>query len=135
MNRPLPYLVAGLSLIALPAMAQAPSDAQCRSSATQATGYTPGQATYSGPDGDRARGAARGAAAGAVVGEVQGDRYGRASNAAQDQHRENQARSGAAAGVAVAGSRNRQERRGERRSAEDQQAAWQRSYDACMGAR
>ena len=126
---------AAMSATAATAWAQAPVDAQCSASATQATGYTPGQAATSGPDGDRLAGAARGAAAGAVVGEVQGDNYGRAPDAMKDEHRENQAKSGAAAGMAVAGSRNRQERRGERRTSADQQAAWQQSYDACMTAR
>jgi hypothetical protein len=51
-----------------------------------------------------------------------------------DKHREDQAKSGAAAGVAVAGSRNRQERRGERKASDDKQAAWQSSYDACIAA-
>ena len=79
------------------------------------------------------RGAAKGAAVGAVVGGAQGNRYDDAPEAMQDKHRENQAKSGAA-GVAVAGSRNRQERRGQRRSDDSNQAAWQSSYDACMAA-
>ena len=130
-------LVATLTVIAVPAVAQEPpqsADAQCSASATQSTGYTPGQSSTSGPDGDRLAGAAKGAAAGAVVGGAQGNQYDNAPDAVQDKHRENQAKSGAAAGVAVAGSRNRQERRGERRSGDEQQAAWQSSYDACMAA-
>ena len=107
-------------------------EAQCSTSATQATGYTPGTATTSGPDGGRVAGAAKGAAVGAAVGGAQGNQYENAPDAMQDKHREDQAKSGAAAGMAVAGSRNRQERRGERKSADDQQAAWQSSYDACM---
>ena len=132
MNKIIPICAVTFCLSAGHALAQAPADAQCSASATQATGYTPGQATTSGPDGDRLAGAARGAAAGAVVGEVQGDRYDNAPGAMKDEHRENQAKSGAAAGVAVAGSRNRQERRGDRRDSGDQQAAWQSSYDTCM---
>ncbi len=128
----IPILVVGFSAIAAPAAAQL--DAQCSTSATQATGYTPGQPSTSGPDGDRLAGAAKGAAAGAVVGGAQGNQYDNAPDAVQDKHRENQAKSGAAAGVAVAGSRNRQERRGERRTSDDKQAAWQSSYDACMAA-
>jgi hypothetical protein len=119
-------------MVAVPAVAQEPSDAQCSTSATQATGYTPGAPTTSGPDGDRLAGAAKGAAVGAAVGGAQGNQYENAPDAMQDKHREDQAKSGAAAGMAVAGSRNRQERRGERRSADDQKAAWQSSYDACM---
>jgi hypothetical protein len=127
-------LVLILSVIPLPGAVNAQAtDAQCSASATQATGYTPGQSTSSGPDGDRLAGAAKGAAAGAVVGGAQGNQYDNAPDAMQDKHRENQAKSGAAAGMAVAGSRNRQERRGERRSADEQKAAWQNSYDACMG--
>jgi hypothetical protein len=132
MKCPIPNLAVILSIIAAPAVAQAPADGQCSTAATQATGYTPGQSSSSGPDGDRLAGAAKGAAAGAVVGGAQGNQYENAPDAVQDKHRENQAKSGAAAGMAVAGSRNRQERRGERRSADDQQAAWQSSYDACM---
>ena len=136
MKCPVPQLVVILSAVAVPAMVHAqPTDAQCSASATQATGYTPGQSSTSGPDGDRLAGAAKGAAAGAVIGGAQGNQYGNAPDAVQDKHRENQAKSGAAAGMAVAGSRNRQERRGERRSAEDQKAAWQGSYDACMAAK
>ena len=128
-----PSLVIILSVVAVPVAAQ--QDPGCSSSATTATGYTPGQSSTSGPDGDRLAGAAKGAAAGAVVGGAQGNQYDNAPDAMQDKHRENQAKSGAAAGVAVAGSRNRQERRGERRTADDQQAAWQTSYDACMAAK
>jgi hypothetical protein len=136
MKCPVPQLVVILSAVAVPAMVHAqPTDAQCSASATQATGYTPGQSSTSGPDGDRLAGAAKGAAAGAVVGGAQGNQYGNAPDAVQDKHRENQAKSGAAAGMAVAGSRNRQERRGERRSADDQKAAWQSSYDTCMAAK
>lgn len=91
-------------------------------------------ADYFGSDGDRVAGAAKGAAAGAVVGEVQGDNS-RGTDNMKDEHRENQAKSGAAAGMAVAGSRNRQERRGERRTSGDQQAAWQSSYDACVASK
>jgi hypothetical protein len=129
----IPSLVVISSLIAVPVLAQ--QDPQCSASATQATGYTPGQPSTSGPDGDRLAGAAKGAAAGAVVGGAQGNQYENAPDAMQDKHRDNQAKSGAAAGVAVAGSRNRQERRGERRSADEQQAAWQTSYDSCMAAK
>lgn len=129
----IPNLIVTLSVIALPATLQAQTaEANCSASATTATGYTPGQSSSSGPDGDRLAGAAKGAAAGAVVGGAQGNQYDNAPDAMQDKHREDQAKSGAAAGMAVAGSRNRQERRGERKSADDQQAAWQSSYDACM---
>ncbi|MCJ8159114.1 hypothetical protein [Sphingomonas sp. LaA6.9] len=130
----IPCLIVILNMFILPAAAQEPSttaDAQCRTTATQATGYTPSATTAPGPDGSRVAGAAKGAAAGAVVGGVQGNRYDNAPDALQDEHRENQAKSGAAAGVVVAGSRNRQERRGERKTA-DKQTAWQSSYDACM---
>jgi hypothetical protein len=123
-----------IGVLAIPAAAYAQSDPTCSASATQATGYTPGQPATSGPDGDRVAGAAKGAAAGAVVGEVQGDNS-RGTDNMKDQHRENQAKSGAAAGMAVAGSRNRQERRDERQTSGDQQAAWQSSYDACMAAK
>ena len=121
-----------VGVISLSASAQAADDAQCRAAATQATGFTPGSSSPSGPDGDRLAGAAKGAAAGAVVGGAQANQYGNASDAVQDQHRNNQAKSGAAAGVAVAGSRNRRERRDERRSTADNEAAWTASYDACM---
>ena len=104
----------------------------CNTAATQATGYTPGTSSSSGPDGSRVAGAAKGAAAGAVVGGAQGNRYDNAPDGLQDQHRENQAKSGAAAGMVVAGSRNRRDRRDERRTDADQQGAWQASYDACM---
>jgi hypothetical protein len=135
MKRLIPIFAVTLSVSAASAWAQTPVDAQCSASATQATGYTPGQPATSGPDGDRVAGAARGAAAGAVVGEVQGNNYDRAPDAVKDEHRENQAKSGAAAGVAVAGSRNRRERRDERRTSADQQSAWQQSYDACVAAK
>lgn len=121
-----------IGVISLSTSAQAADDAQCRATATQATGYTPGSSSPSGPDGDRLAGAAKGAAAGAVVGGAQANQYGNAPNAVQDQHRNNQAKTGAAAGMAVAGSRNRRERRDERRSAADNEAAWKASYDACM---
>jgi hypothetical protein len=136
MKCPIHSLVVTLSLVAMPAavLAQTTPEAQCSASATSATGYTPGTSTASGPDGSRVAGAAKGAAVGAAVGGAQGNQYENAPDAMQDQHRENQAKSGAAAGMAVAGSRNRQERRGERRTADDQQAAWQSSYDACMAA-
>jgi hypothetical protein len=118
--------------LGIPAGVQAADDAQCRASATQATGYTPGSSTPSGPDGDRLAGAARGAAAGAVVGGAQGNQYGNAPDALQDQHRENQAKSGAKAGMVAGGSRHRRERRDERRTASDNEAAWKASYDTCM---
>ena len=121
-----------LGMVAIGSPALAADDAQCRAEATTATGYTPGSSAPSGPDGDRLAGAAKGAAAGAVVGGAQANQYGNASDAAQDKHRDNQAKSGAAAGVAVAGSRNRRDRRDERRSASDNEAAWKSSYDACM---
>ena len=129
-------LIAGL--LAVPAAALQPSDADCRAQATQATGYSPENAPpppQGAVPGARVAGAARGAAAGAVVGGVQNERYDNAPDRVQDEHRENQARSGAAAGVAVAGSRNRQARRGARRaeaSMADQQAAWNNSYNSCM---
>jgi hypothetical protein len=110
----------------------AADDATCRSSATAATGYTPGTSTPSGPDGDRLAGAAKGAAAGAVVGGAQNNQYDNASGALKDANREDKAKSGAAAGMAVAGSRNRRERRDERRTGADNEAAWKASYDACM---
>jgi hypothetical protein len=135
MTRVILHLTMTLGLISVPVSAQTSSDAQCSASATQATGYTPGQATSSGPDGDRLAGAARGAAAGAVVGEAQGNSYDRAPEGLQQQHREDQAKTGAAAGMAVAGSRNRQERRSERSSAADLQVAWQSSYDACIASK
>lgn len=136
MKLPTRSLVLIFSVVAVPATVNAQAtDAQCSASATQATGYTPGQSTTSGPDGDRLAGAAKGAAAGLVVGGAQGNQYDNAPDAVQDKHRENQAKSGAAAGMAVAGSRNRQERRGERRSADEQKAAWQSSYDARMAAK
>jgi hypothetical protein len=114
------------SVIAVPAVAQQPLDAQCSATATQATGYTPG--TETGPSGNRVRGAAAGAAAGAVVGGAQGNQYDNAPDAMKDAHRQDQARSGAAAGMVVGGSRNRQERR-QNRNSED---AWQKSYSACL---
>lgn len=132
MKSSLKVAVAFLGTIAFASPALAADDAQCRAEATGATGYTPGSATPSGPDGDRLAGAAKGAAAGAVVGGAQANQYGNASDAVQDKHRNNQAKSGAAAGVAVAGSRNRRERRDERRSAADNEAAWKTAYDACM---
>jgi hypothetical protein len=126
MKYPLRKLLAIVSIVAVPAVAQQPLDANCSATATQATGYTPG--TDTGPNGSRMRGAARGAAAGATVGAVQNNRYDNAPDAMKDAHRENQARSGAAAGMVVAGSRNRQDRRQDRNS-ED---AWQQSYNMCM---
>ena len=135
MKYPIPTLAMLLTVTAAPALAEPPTEAQCSASATQATNHTPGQASTSGPDGDRVAGAAKGAAVGAVVGGAQGSRYDNAPDAVQDKHRGNQASSGAAAGVAIAGSRNRQERRGERKATDDQQAAWQSSYDTCMAAR
>jgi hypothetical protein len=124
-------LAAAMALIATPTTVQASADdATCRASATSATGYTPPPPDNTVGAG-RAGAAAKGAAAGAVVGGAQANQYGNASDAAQDKHRENQAKSGAAAGMAVAGSQNRQGRRDERRS-EDEAAAWQTSYDACM---
>lgn len=124
-------LVAVMALMALPTPAQASADdATCRASATSATGYTPPP-----PDdtvgAGRAGAAVKGAAAGAAVGGAQGNQYENAPDALQDKHREDQAKTGAAAGVAVAGSRNRRDRRDERRS-EDEAAAWKASYDACM---
>ena len=121
-----------VGVLGVSASSQAADDAQCRAEATTATGYTPGSSAPSGPDGDRLAGAAKGAAAGAVVGGAQANQYGNASDAAQDKHRNNQAKSGAAAGVAVAGSRNRRDRRDERRSAAENEAAWKTAYDACM---
>jgi hypothetical protein len=123
---PLCRLLAIASLVAVPAAAQQPLDAQCSATATQATGYTPG--TTTGPDGSRMRGAAAGAAAGATVGAVQNNRYDNAPDAMKDEHRQDQARTGAAAGMVAGGSRHRQDRRQNRRS-ED---AWQQSYNACL---
>lgn len=119
-------------VLGIPTSVDAADDAQCRASATQATGYTPGSSAPSGPDGDRLAGAAKGAAAGAAVGGAQANQYANAPDALQNQHRENQAETGAKAGMAVAGSRNRRERRDERRTAADGEAAWKTSYDACM---
>jgi hypothetical protein len=48
--------------------------------------------------------------------------------ALKDANREDKAKSGAAVGMAAAGSRNRQDRRQDRRGAD----AWQESYDACL---
>lgn len=121
-----------VGIISLSTSAQAADDAQCRATATQATGYTPGSSSPSGPDGDRLAGAAKGAAAGAVVGGAQANQHGNAPDAMQDQHRNNQAKNGAAAGMAVAGSRDRRDRRDERRSTADNEAAWKSSYDTCM---
>jgi len=124
-------LVAVATLIALPTAAQSMADdATCRTTATSATGYTPPPPDNTVGAG-RAGAAVKGAAAGAVVGGAQGNQYENAPDAVQDKHRENQAKSGAAAGVAVAGSRNRRDRRDERRSG-DEAAAWQASYDGCM---
>jgi hypothetical protein len=136
MKRSIRSIALTMSVIAaaIATQAQTADDATCRSSATQSTGYTPGQATTSGPDGSRVAGAAKGAAVGAVVGGVQNNQYDNAPDALKDEHRGNQAQSGAAAGVVVAGSRNRRERRDERRTTGDQEAAWQTSYNACMGA-
>jgi hypothetical protein len=124
------YVLGSLLLIsgaiAMPTAAQQAADPECSAAATQATGYTPG--TESGPDGSRVAGAARGAAAGAAVGAVQNNQYDNAPGGLQDANREDKAKSGAAAGMAVAGSRNRQDRRGDRRSEDD----WQKSYDACV---
>ena len=120
------YILVMAGVMATPAIAQQPIDAQCSASATQATGYTPG--ADSGPSGNRVRGAALGAAAGATVGAVQNNRYPNAPDAMKDQHRHNQASAGAAAGVVAGGSRNRQDRRQDRQK-ED---AWQQSYNACM---
>ena len=132
MNSSLRTCLVFACVLGVPTSVQAADDAQCRASATQATGYTPGSSTPSGPDGDRLAGAAKGAAAGAIVGGAQGNQYGNAPDALQDQHRNNQAESGAKAGVAVAGSRNRRERRDERRTAAGNEEAWKASYDACM---
>ena len=66
-------LMMTIGILAVPGTVHAQTDPTCSSQATAATGYTPGQPTTSGPDGDRVAAAARGAAAGAVVGEVQGD--------------------------------------------------------------
>jgi hypothetical protein len=118
--------------MAIPASAQAADDAACRASATTATGYTPGASTPSGPDGDRLAGAAKGAAAGAVVGGAQNNQYDNASGALKDANQEAKAKNGAKVGMAVAGSRNRRDRRDERRSAADNEAAWKANYDACM---
>jgi hypothetical protein len=134
MNSSTRIFLVTMGVLAVPAAVQAQTDPACSSQATAATGYTPGQPATSGPDGDRVAGAAKGAAAGAVVGEVQGDNS-RGTDNMKDQHRENQAKSGAAAGMAVAGSRNRQERRDERSTSADQQAAWQSNYDACVAAK
>lgn len=118
-------------------------DAECKNTATSATGFVPGAAppaptAASGPHGQRLAGAARGAAAGAVVGEVQGNNS-IAPEAVQDEHRQNQAQAGAAVGVMAGGARARQERR---HAAQAQQAAtqqhaasqsaWQNSYKACV---
>jgi hypothetical protein len=62
---------------------------------------------------------------------VQNNQYDNASGALKDANREDKAKSGAAAGMAVAGSRNRQDRRGDRRSEDD----WQKSYNACVAAK
>ncbi len=63
MKLPTRSLVLIFSVVAVPATVNAQAtDAQCSASATQATGYTPGQSTTSGPDGDRLAGAAKGAA-------------------------------------------------------------------------
>ena len=124
------YLSILAGALAAPVTAQQPLDAECSTSATQATGYTPG--ADSGPQaGGRVAGAAKGAAAGAAVGAVQGNQYDNASGRAKDANQQNKAQNGAAAGMAVAGSRNRQDRREGRQD----QDAWQKSYDGCVAAR
>ncbi len=132
MKNALQAAVGMAGLLATAAVAQQPAETQCSAAATQATGYTPGTQTATGPDGSRVAGAAKGAAVGAVVGGAQGNQYENAPDALQDEHRENQAKSGAAAGMAVAGSRNRQDRRQGRRESASSEQAWQDSYNSCL---
>lgn len=90
--------------------------AACQS---QAAG-SPSSLPDSSRGGERLRGAAVGAAAGAAAAEVRGQRhdevYDRIDDDVKQQYRQNQAREAAAAGVVVGGSRQRRERRADRRS-------------------
>ena len=59
MNSSFRALLVLTCILGVPASVQAADDAQCRASATQTTGYTPGSSTPSGPDGDRLAGAGK----------------------------------------------------------------------------
>ena len=140
MNKAIYGLLAA-SILSVPAAAQQPAgtvDADCKASATQATGYNPDAPPPTSTQpvvGGRARGAARGAAAGAVVGGVQNEQHDRAPEAVKDEHRQNQAKSGAAAGMVVGGSRQRQARRENRKqqaAVTDAASAWQSNYNSCV---
>lgn len=144
MTRKLAYLLVGMVITAVPAVAQqtgptstvaatplngqtseksALDQAECKNGATQATGFVPGSApaapaTPNPVGGERLAGAAKGAAAGAVVGGVQNNNHPYAPDAVRDEHRQNQAQTGAALGVMAGGANKRQNRRDTRRTQE-----------------
>jgi hypothetical protein len=112
--------------------------AECRTIATQSTGYDPAKAQAaaqpqvtapnSKPGGGRARGAARGALAGGVRAEAKGQQYQAYENAPEElkqQYRQNEARSGAQVGTAVGGAAQRRQRRQQAQQQTPQQASAQ----------
>jgi hypothetical protein len=125
--------------------------AECRTIATQSTGYDPAnaqaaaqpQATApnSKPAGGRARGAARGALAGAARAEAKGQQhqaYEKAPEELKQQYRQNEAGSGAQVGAVVgAGAQRRQRRQQAQQQAPTQQQpqqalAFDQAYKSCL---
>lgn len=125
--------------------------AECRSAATQATGYDPAtppppaSASSSPHVGGRARGAAVGAAAGAAGAEVRGqgyEAYDHLPDEVRQEYRQNEAQSAATAGAVVGASKQRRERREGRREQQQAQQAqataagnWNQSYSTCLQTR
>jgi hypothetical protein len=112
--------------------------AACESQAAAQSGYHPSQPVATPAPtrpmaGQRLAGAARGAAAGAIV-------EGRTDKS--EREIEDPSEAGARAGAVVGGSRQRQDRRENRRATQEQQAAqsqrqaaYGQSFNACMAAR
>ncbi|RRV04598.1 hypothetical protein EGJ27_22470 [Pseudomonas sp. v388] len=95
-------------------------------------GMSGSSTTGSSQSGGRVRGAAKGAVAGATVAEVRGNRdseiYDQLDSDVKQEHRQNQAKDAAVAGVVVGGSRQRQDRREDRRNSTDSASV----YSTCM---
>lgn len=120
--------------------------ASCQGAATQATGYSPSQASGSAapaaPSGKRLKGAAAGAVAGGVRAEARGrdhdDAWDKVDDDRKQDYRQNEAQAAARAGAAVGGVRTRQDRRDTRRQQGQQQqqaGAWNQSYTGCLQGR
>jgi hypothetical protein len=138
--------LAGFGLVSVPAGAQSATVkpnagqsqeqmqkdvADCQAIAQQSASGSSGTKARGG----RVRGAAVGAAAGAARAEVQGQQhagYDRLSDDVKQDYRQNQRQSAAAAGAVVGGSRQRQQRRSDRATAEQGSAD---AYAGCLQGR